>query len=189
VIARFYDVNGNFASSNQSQAVTLARAGTSVTVASGAALAGSPTTLTATIGHVPGYSANYAGQVQFFVDGSATPACEPWFTGPGTTATCTVTFTTAAAAGNADFIADFLGGTDKIALDDAVFQGIGTPGSFTAANFVAGTAAADANDRIIYNAANGQLLYDADGNGAGAAVLVATLQGNPVLAASDFAVI
>jgi len=98
-------------------------------------------------------------------------------------------FTTAAAAGNADFIADFLSGTDKLALDDAVFQGIGSPGSFTAANFVAGTAAVDANDRIIYNAANGQLLYDADGSGAGAAVLLATLQGNPFLAASDFAVI
>jgi Ca2+-binding RTX toxin-like protein len=98
-------------------------------------------------------------------------------------------FTTAAAAGNADVIADFLAGTDKIALDDAVFAGIGTPGSFNAAAFVAGTAAADADDRIIYNAANGQLFYDADGNGAGAAVLLATLQGTPTLTASDFQVI
>ena len=81
------------------------------------------------------------------------------------------------------------GGTDKIWLDDAVFQGIGTPGAFNAANFVAGTAAVEANDRIIYNAANGQLLYDADGSGADAAVLIATLQGNPVLSALDFQVI
>jgi len=98
-------------------------------------------------------------------------------------------FTTAAAAGNADYIADFLSGTDKLALDDAIFQGIGTPGSFNANAFVAGTAAADADDRIIYNAANGQLLYDADGSGAGAAVLLATLQGNPALTVSDFQVI
>jgi len=98
-------------------------------------------------------------------------------------------FTTAAAIGNADYIADFVSGTDKLGLDDAVFQGIGTPGAFTAANFVTGTAAADANDRIIYNAANGQLLYDADGSGAGAAILLATLQGNPALTASDFMVI
>jgi len=98
-------------------------------------------------------------------------------------------FTTTAAAGNADTILDFLSGTDKIGLDDAVFQGIGTPSAFNAAAFVAGSAAADGDDRIIYNAANGQLLYDADGNGAGAAVLLATLQGSPVLSASDFLVI
>jgi len=101
----------------------------------------------------------------------------------------TFAFTTAAAAGNADYIVDFLSGTDKLALDDVVFQGIGTAGSFNANAFVTGTAAADGDDRIIYNAANGQLLYDADGNGAGAAVLIATLGGNPAITVSDFQVI
>ena len=52
-----------------------------------------------------------------------------------------------------------------------------------------GTQAQDADDRIVYNSANGQLFFDADGNGAGAAVLFATLNGSPTLAASDFAVI
>jgi Ca2+-binding RTX toxin-like protein len=101
----------------------------------------------------------------------------------------TFAFTTAIGTGNVDLIADFVSGTDKVALDDAVFTAIGAPGALAAGAFVTGTAAADANDRIIYNAASGQLYYDADGNGAGAAVLFATLQGNPVLAASDFMVI
>ena len=39
-------------------------------------------------------------------------------------------------------------------------------------NFVAGAAALDADDYFIFNGSD-QLLYDADGNGAGAAVLVA----------------
>jgi serralysin len=98
-------------------------------------------------------------------------------------------FTTALGAGNVDTIADMLSGTDKIALDDAVFTAIGAPGALAAGAFVIGTAAGDADDRIIYNSATGALFYDADGNGAGAAVQFATLTGNPVIAASDFQVI
>lgn len=45
------------------------------------------------------------------------------------------------------------------------------------------------NDRIVYNSATGQLFYDSDGSGAGAAVLFATLQTGLGLAASDFEVI
>src|SRR5213075_1008536 len=47
------------------------------------------------------------------------------------------------------------------------------------------TAGHDATDRVIYNTTTGQLFYDADGNGAGAAQLLATLQGAPALAATD----
>jgi Ca2+-binding RTX toxin-like protein len=102
----------------------------------------------------------------------------------------TFAFTTALGGGNVDTITDFAHGTDRIALDDAIFgAGIGTPGSFNANAFVIGTAAGDADDRIIYDSATGQLFYDADGNGAGAAVLFATLQGAPTLSASDFQVI
>jgi Ca2+-binding RTX toxin-like protein len=101
----------------------------------------------------------------------------------------TFAFTTALGGGNVDAILDFAAGSDRIALDDAVFTAIGGPGALNAGAFVTGTAAADANDRIIYNGANGQLFYDADGNGAGAAVLFATLQGAPILSASDFMVI
>jgi Ca2+-binding RTX toxin-like protein len=98
-------------------------------------------------------------------------------------------FTTALGGGNVDRLVDFVSGSDKIVLDDAIFGGIGTPGAFNANAFVSGAAAADLNDRIIYNSATGQLLYDADGTGGTAAVLFATLDGHPALAASDFLVI
>ena len=47
----------------------------------------------------------------------------------------------------------------------------------------------DADDRIIYDQATGQLLFDADGNGIGAKVLFAVLDSHPVITASDFTVI
>jgi len=98
-------------------------------------------------------------------------------------------FTTALGAGNVDTIADFAPGSDRILLDDAVFTAIGSPGALNANAFFAGTAAHDADDRIIYDSATGNLFYDADGNGAGAAVLFANLSTHPVIAASDFTVI
>jgi len=91
--------------------------------------------------------------------------------------------------GNVDTIADFAHGTDRIALDDAAFTAIGGPGALNANAFFAGAAAHDADDRIIYDQATGQLFYDADGNGAGAAVLFATLNGAPMITATDFTVI
>jgi Ca2+-binding RTX toxin-like protein len=100
----------------------------------------------------------------------------------------TFAFTTALGGGNVDAINDFLSGTDKIALDDAVFTGLGL-GALGAGAFVAGTQAGDADDRIIYNSATGQILFDADGSGAGAAVLFATVQAGTALVASDFQVI
>ncbi|HEV2815915.1 MAG TPA: M10 family metallopeptidase C-terminal domain-containing protein [Allosphingosinicella sp.] len=100
----------------------------------------------------------------------------------------TFQFTTALGGGNIDAILDFATGTDKIALDDAVFTGL-APGALSAGAFVTGTQAGDADDRIIYNSATGQLFFDADGNGAGAAVQFATLSTGLSLAASDFTVI
>ena len=52
-----------------------------------------------------------------------------------------------------------------------------------------GTVAADANDYLVYNQATGALFYDADGNGAGAAVQIALLGTHPVLTNADFVVI
>ncbi|HYI48203.1 MAG TPA: hypothetical protein VEX35_07050, partial [Allosphingosinicella sp.] len=102
----------------------------------------------------------------------------------------TFQFTTALGAGNVDFVYDFVHGTDKIALDDAVFgAGIGTPGTFNANAFHVGTAAHDLDDRILYNSATGQLYFDADGSGAGAAIQFATLGTGLALSASDFQVI
>ncbi len=101
----------------------------------------------------------------------------------------TYAFTTALGAGNVDVLFGFEHGVDRIALDDAIFTAIGGPGALSANAFVTGAAAADADDRIVYNAATGQLFYDADGNGAGAAVQFATMSPGLTLTASDFMVI
>ena len=99
----------------------------------------------------------------------------------------TFAFTTALGAGNVDTILDFVHGTDKLALENAIFDQL-VPGALGASLFHAGAAATDEDQRIIYDQATGNLYYDADGNGAQAAVLFATLQSHPVLTASDFIV-
>jgi Ca2+-binding RTX toxin-like protein len=54
---------------------------------------------------------------------------------------------------------------------------------------VTGPGPIDADDRIIYNSATGQLLYDADGVGGAGALLFANISGGPALSASDFIII
>lgn len=97
-------------------------------------------------------------------------------------------FTTALGGGNVDQIADFQAGLDKILLENAIFTALGV-GALPAGAFRTGAAALDADDRIVYEAATGILRYDADGNGAGAAVHFATLQAGLTLGAGDFTVI
>ena len=103
---------------------------------------------------------------------------------PGLAGADIFAFTTAVGAGNVDTILDFGDGDDKIALDDAVFAGVGTPGSFNANAFVVGTGGAGCRRPHHLQCTTGQLYYDADGNGAGAAVLFAKVAGSPVLSAS-----
>ena len=55
--------------------------------------------------------------------------------------------------------------------------------------FVTGTAAQDADDRIIYDPATGALLVDLDGSGTGAAQLFAYINGPFNLDATYFVVI
>jgi Ca2+-binding RTX toxin-like protein len=102
----------------------------------------------------------------------------------------TFAFTTALGAGNVDTIADFAAGVDKILLGGnggEPFAALAS-GALAAGAFVVGTAAGDANDYLIYNSSTGALLYDADGNGAGAAVQFATLSTGLSLTAADFLV-
>ena len=98
-----------------------------------------------------------------------------------------ILFNTALGAGNVDRLEDFTSGTDKILLDNSVFTAL-SDGALPASAFVTGTAAADADDRIIFNPADGSIYYDADGNGAGAAILFAV---DPigVVTAADFLVV
>jgi serralysin len=84
-------------------------------------------------------------------------------------------FNAALGAGEGDLIAGYLVAEDTIQLDDAIFTGIGPVGTLAASAFHVGTAANDADDRIIFNNATGALLYDADGDGMGAAVQFATI--------------
>jgi len=94
---------------------------------------------------------------------------------------------------NADRVSDFASGQDKLQFEDAAFTAIGALGNFATsdARFWASStgAAHDASDRVLYNTTTGQLYYDADGNGGGAAQLIATLTNSPAIAATDIAVI
>lgn len=103
-------------------------------------------------------------------------------------------FDAPAGAADADRVVDFRGNQDELVLDDAAFAAIGALGRFAAGDerFAFGdglTAGADAADRIVYDTATGDLYYDADGSGAGASLLFATLQGAPRLDADDIVVI
>jgi len=84
-------------------------------------------------------------------------------------------FDAAIGPGEIDLITGYSVAEDTILLEDAIFTGIGTAGILTAGAFRVGAAAADADDRIIFNSATGALLYDADGNGTGAAIQFATI--------------
>ncbi len=89
---------------------------------------------------------------------------------------------------NVDRIVGFVSADDRFQLDDAVFAGIGAPGTLAATAFHIGSAAADASDRIVYNQATGALYFDADGTGAGAAIRFATLTAGTTVALSDFVI-
>jgi Ca2+-binding RTX toxin-like protein len=52
-----------------------------------------------------------------------------------------------------------------------------------------GTAAADATDRIIYNATTGALLYGSNGSAAGGSVQIATLATGLAMTNNDFLII
>ena len=94
-------------------------------------------------------------------------------------------------AANADTVASFDTNWDRIQLDAAGFANIGASGRFSSGDvrFFSGTAAHDADDRIIYNTSTGQLYYDADGAGGADAQLVATVQGAAPVTANDIWVI
>ena len=97
--------------------------------------------------------------------------------------------TTPLGASDRDLVSDFVSGTDSLGFTGTVFSALGAVGHLSVDAFFAGTAAHDASDRLVYNATNGNLFYDADGNGAGAQVLVANLGAGTLLAAADIWVI
>ena len=97
-------------------------------------------------------------------------------------------FDTPLGADNVDTIRDFTPGVDKIMLEDAIFAAVGPVGALAAEAFNLGATATEADDRIIYDSATGDLAYDADGTGAIAAVVFARLSPGLAVTAGDFLV-
>ena len=88
---------------------------------------------------------------------------------------------------NIDVLNGFVGGLDKLAIDDAIFTKLKNDKDLSD-NFTINTATT-AKHFLIYNKSTGALYYDADGNGKGAAVQFVTLTGNPNLEFSDFTIV
>jgi len=65
---------------------------------------------------------------------------------------------------NRDAITDFNVAAYTVRLENSVFTALGaTTGTLASSKFFVGTAAHDADDRFIYNSANGALIYDSNG--------------------------
>ena len=88
-----------------------------------------------------------------------------------------------------DIIADYNVANDTMQLENSIFTALTATGTLPAGQFRIGAQAVDANDFIIYNSTTGALLYDANGNGAGAAVQIATLSAGLGLTNADIVVI
>lgn len=86
----------------------------------------------------------------------------------------------------ADLIWDFMS-NDILAIDNAVYPALGGQGWLPSWMFkVVGTGGVvDGNDRLIYNARTGVLTYDWNGSADGGRVVLAELDGAPVLTAAD----
>ncbi|UPK06248.1 VCBS domain-containing protein [Bradyrhizobium sp. 170] len=96
---------------------------------------------------------------------------------------------------NVDTIKDFnANSADQIHLENSIFTALSATGVLNATNFnaSAGGNAADGNDFVLYDTSNGNLYYDADGNGSGNKVLVAKIDPTGVsgtVNAADFLII
>ncbi len=93
---------------------------------------------------------------------------------------------------NVDRILDFSVRDDTLRLENAIFRALDKTGTLASGAFhmtKTSKLAHDADDRIIYNANNGYLYYDADGMGGAGPTKFARLQEGLRLKASDFYVV
>ena len=86
-------------------------------------------------------------------------------------------------------LTDFSVKDDTIFLDNAAMKAVGKNGKLAKDAFVLGKKALGAEDRIVYDAASGNLFYDADGSGKIAAIKLAMLANKAKLTFADFLVI
>jgi len=98
----------------------------------------------------------------------------------------TFVFDTKLGKGNVDTIRHFNPGPDTIRLDDAIFTKAGPKGWLKADAFHIGAKAADAEDRIVYDAKKGALYYDKDGAGGAAQVQFAKVDKHLHITSYDF---
>jgi Ca2+-binding RTX toxin-like protein len=96
-------------------------------------------------------------------------------------------FNAALGGANIDRIQSFEVGVDRVQLDDAIFTAL--VGGLQGSAFRYGTAAADGDDRVMYDPASGSLYYDADGNAAGVKVKFAVVDDKAMLTFADFQVV
>ena len=87
---------------------------------------------------------------------------------------------------NVDQILDLFGGQRHDLCSTTRSSAASPPARWPAGAFRNGTAALDADDRILYDAATGQIRYDADGIGGAAAILFATVTAGTALTNADF---
>jgi len=102
----------------------------------------------------------------------------------------TFVFRSGLGTGNVDIITDFNRAADTIELENAIFTGLAR-GVLVGAAFMANAAglAITQFQRIIYETDNGNLWFDADGNGSGARIRFADLAGGLGLTNADFFVV
>ncbi len=98
-------------------------------------------------------------------------------------------FLYASVAEGGDVIKGYVVGVDGIEVSAAGFGGGLTAGALDASRFVDGAAADQAFGQFLFDAAERQLWWDADGTGAGAAVLIVDFAGKPALTEADITVI
>ena len=99
----------------------------------------------------------------------------------------TFVFSTTLGSSNVDHITDFAT-EDTIRLSKAVFAALAPGPLAEGALKNISTGKLDADDRILYKQATGELFYDADGSGKGSAVKFAVLDNHAALTAADFLV-
>jgi hypothetical protein len=86
-------------------------------------------------------------------------------------------------------ITDFTRGSDKIYVSAGGFGGDLVPEQEVSLVSGANPSASQASGQFLFDTDDGRLLWDPDGTGSGAAMLVATFANLPALTASDFVVI
>lgn len=89
---------------------------------------------------------------------------------------------------NVDAVTDFSVLRDTLLLENAFFLGL-TEGALAAGAFRIGARALDADDRILYDAQTGAVLFDRDGTGRQGATQFADLDPGLALGADDFLIV